>query len=105
MFLKKYWGQNLEKLEEDLKIVEEQLEYLHDHQKNNFRVDDPFYLNPSFYNGRPLPMNHSLGSFIYFYRIKEVLEKALHDGYISEDSLPEDAPSYLEDFVNQGPYI
>ncbi|MDP3992294.1 MAG: hypothetical protein Q8P79_02180 [Nanoarchaeota archaeon] len=91
---------NWEKLEEDSKMTEEWLGYLAEKQDENYQIKDPDYLNPDMWKEEePLPMNHILGAFMYFRKIKGILKKAKETGSLSEDELPENAPKYLEELV------
>lgn len=88
------------KLRRDLDIAEKWLSYLDKKQGENYAIKNPDYLNPEmWYNEKFLPMNHVLGAFMYFRRIRDVLKKAIETGYISEDELPLEAPKYLEELA------
>lgn len=88
----------------DLDEVEKYLFYFLDpkhpeHQRNNFKVVRGNYLVPEIENEEVMPMNHSSGLFMYYRRIRDILNLTLLTGSIKEDELPEGAPEYLEELV------
>ncbi len=97
---------NREKLEGDLAKVKSYIRYLSENENRNFDVTGPStdYLMPFFWfdqeeGGFVRPIENSNGLFMYYLRIKTVLEKALETGSLSEDELPRGAPEYLEELV------
>ncbi|MDP3991908.1 MAG: hypothetical protein U1B79_01215 [Candidatus Pacearchaeota archaeon] len=90
------------RLDWDLESAQEWIDYLNENQDENYAIKNPDYLNPEMReDAEPLPMNHVLGAFMYFRKIKEVLKKAKETGYISEDDLPIGAPQHLERMVKR----
>jgi len=86
------------KLEEDLEIVEDALRYLNKHQKENFRIIEPNYLQPRALH-IIMPMNHPQGLFMYYREISNVLYLALKKGKVSKSIMPKNPPNYLEELA------
>lgn len=88
------------KLDDHLKIAEGWLEYLVKNPSQNHQIKHSDYLMPEMWTSEiPVKLTDLRGAFIYFIRIRNVLRKAKQIGYFPESELPEDAPSWLEEFA------
>ena len=88
------------KLDEDLKVANSWLEYLVKNPGQNYQIRHPDYLIPVLWQPeKPIRLTHPSGAFMYFMKIRDTLRKVKKIGYISENELPNEAPSYLEDFI------
>jgi hypothetical protein len=98
---------NRQRLLKDLKRVNEYVKYLSENEHRNFNVTGPSgdYLMPFFEGDSPeegpgfvRPIEHPTGLFVYYLRMKNIIEKALN-GRLTRDEFHANAPEYLEELV------
>ncbi len=99
----KVYAKNLDagtisQLEADLQQANESIDKRVKRLMPNTRVMDPDYLFPTCRDD-VIPLTDPNGAYLYFTRIRDVLETALREGRIRIEDLPKRAPQYLCDLA------